>query len=125
MPARAKQESSTKQYREREGKTMATVAIQLWVCSDCILMLANDTMPEDQSEEYQAAFLARYQAGLERELGDYAVCGNIVAGGSHDCDGAWQDGDCDCEDGGFMHAECELCRDGLAGDRHAATVLCN
>jgi hypothetical protein len=104
---------------------MATVATQLWVCSDCLMMLANGDMPEDMPEDYQSAFLARHTAGLERELdGHY---GNVVAGGAHHCgDGeAWRDGDCACEDGGFSNGECDLCRDGLAGDRYAATVIYN
>jgi hypothetical protein len=100
---------------------MATMGSVLWVCEDCRIVLANDDwtgIREDELPGYEV----RFRAGCERETGGY---GHIVAGGPHggDCTDEDRDAGCDCDYGGFMRQGCDLCRDGLGGDKYAATVL--
>lgn len=98
---------------------------KIWVCTDCILKIANDDtsgIPETDLP----AFTEAYRAGVERLLGNRY--GHIVNGGGHDpcCLGAMdEDGTelCDCDNGGFSRTPCELCQRPEAGERHAATIL--
>src|SRR5712671_3178060 len=96
---------------------MATIETTLSVCGNCRIVLANDDwsgIPEDEVEDYER----RYNEGIKRELGGRN--GNIVAGGEHHCN---HNSECECEYFGYCTYECELCRDGLHGDRFAATIL--
>ena len=83
---------------------MATLGSMLWVCTDCIMLLANDDssgVPESERE----AFLDRFAAGIDRELdGRY---GHVVPGGSHTPACEWSEGGdyCDCEHDTFSRAE--------------------
>jgi hypothetical protein len=103
---------------------VATIATQLWVCTDCRIAieygLGDATVNMSQPDE--DAFTERYLAGLDREC--HGIYGYLVNGGSHNPDCA-NDGesDCDCEYDSFSRGWCDLCHSHLAGERFAATIL--
>jgi len=101
---------------------MATIVSTLWVCTDCIVMLANGDEPAGMDTEQLVGFIGRHRGGIERELsGGY---GNVVAGGACTC-GATDSEDHagGCQSDGFSRAACDLCQSPLAGERHLATVI--
>ena len=84
--------------------------IEYSVCQDCLLYIANDDVPEDRERE-------EFEAAVQREVGDkegaHFVCG--VEPTEDDPEGYGEET--------FSRHECELCRNGLAGSRHGATLL--
>lgn len=100
-----------------------TIASTLWVCTDCIVMLANGDEPADMDTEQLVSFYGRHRGGIERETGGY---GNVVPGGpcpvndgrEHD-----QHDDDECQRDAFSRYPCNLCQSPLAGERHLASVI--
>lgn len=89
-------------------KNRIQVVSNLWVCVDCIMMIANGEAPEDDATE------ARILEALELEA---------AAGGHWCCEGLHEgesEGDDTLE---FSWAPCELCRSHLGGARHRAAVV--
>jgi hypothetical protein len=108
---------------------VATAETQLWVCTDCIMVLANGSDGVSYLAEDDAAeFWARFSAGVEREAPDSGM--GIVPGAcSHSpaCaleePGDDEEPECSCSVIDFSRMTCDVCGTGLAGERHAATVL--
>jgi hypothetical protein len=89
--------------------------VQLWVCSDCIILLANGETADPVPDP----------APLSLLTGE-----DVVPGGEHDDDCPNHAGsptrgeqDCDCETQSFSWSTCDGCGSVLGGDRHAATVF--
>lgn len=80
------------------------------VCQDCLLYLANGDVPEDREESEFLEAVAREKGDKE---GAHFVCG--VEPTEDDPEGYGEET--------FSHHDCDLCRSGLAGSRHGATLL--
>ena len=82
----------------------------LWVCTDCVILLANDEMPPEPTEYAPMALLDE----------------NVSLGGAeHEgCDNApeWIGAECDCDVQTFSMSVCDGCGSPLGGERHAVTV---
>jgi len=79
---------------------MANVAYELMACQDCLFLVANGDLPEDDSGELQA--------GIDANMGDdqrWLCCG---------------DSDKDDE---FSWSGCECCGSRLGGSRHQLVVV--
>ena len=84
-----------------------------WVCSDCIIKLANDEVSPDLSEAEAANLLSLFD-------GEDVVPGTA----EHDDDCGADDGfDCYCDTMEFSGAACEGCGSNYGGTRHAVTVF--
>lgn len=87
-----------------------------WVCSDCMVLMANGETPPEMSEEETEAWLAKIEnhghttIGLMRE--------------EHECDydQDWHSGHCTCETREFSWDPCDSCGSRLGGSRHAVTL---
>lgn len=97
------------------GDTRETVTV--WICQDCMMLLANGETPPEMSEEETAAWLD--------SLSDEEMMPGFGAD-EHDEDcpnhGDWIGADCSCETVEFSWRPCDSCRSGLGGSRYAATV---
>lgn len=106
---------------------MASAETLLWVCADCLSVLANgNDGVEYMSRADRDQFWVRFSAGMEREAGFRGMW--VVPGGPHHCGGPHagthdRGEECTCDEGGFSRYPCNLCGSPLAGDRFAATVL--
>jgi hypothetical protein len=88
-----------------------TETATLWVCTDCIVKLANDEDPTEPTEYEPLSLLAGQDVAPGGAVHDY-------------CDNApeWIGAECECEVRGFTYAACEGCGCPLGGERHAVTV---
>lgn len=88
-----------------------------WICTDCMMLLANGEAPPEMSEEETAAWLASIDDETEMTPGLLAE--------EHDEDcpnhGGWQGVECSCERQEFSWSACDSCGSHLGGERHAVT----
>lgn len=108
----------------------------VWICSDCMMLLANGEVADDVEQEPMALLnddesIEHVTPGLmadeHHEDCDFRISTHAVEADEmfgvpdgeepnyvHDCN-------LQCEERGFSHARCDGCG-GLPGDRYAATV---
>lgn len=86
-----------------------------WVCTDCIMFIANGQTPDDlgMSPEFTAAWLASLDTTEVSPGRGYADCEHT----SDDHDEHTEQ----CETRDFAHGSCDHCRVTWAGTRHAVT----
>jgi hypothetical protein len=91
-----------------------------WCCVDCLMFLANGEAPEQDTEDWIAAF-------NKRNEGTEITLGMLADGHSSDCpnlaeDGSWLGGEeCYCEQHDFSWSQCDTCGSTLGGSRDAVT----
>lgn len=95
-----------------------TDTVTIWICTDCMMLLANGETPHDMSE----AETEEYLNDVEDDApGQHTVPG--LRSEEHECDEPTE-GTCSCETIEFSMSRCDMCRrPSNAGTRHAATVL--
>lgn len=87
-----------------------------WVCTDCMMLLANGETPPEMDEDETAAWLdslddTEMTPGMAWE--DHDECTNHLAG-------EWTE-ECYCETIDFSWSSCDSCHSSLGGTRHAVT----
>ena len=97
---------------------MITLGGEGWVCTDCIIVLANGDAPCHLSDEELETYLAEIK---HRTQGVHVVPG--LGEDWHFSLGCRNDGDCDCETDSFSMTPCDTCGESLAGRRHGVSYL--
>lgn len=96
--------------------TQTQDTVTVWICSDCMNLLAN--------AEYPPYATLSDPAPLSL-ITDEITCGMMAedhyCGFEHGDRSAWENGECNCETVDFSHGDCQGCG-GLAGERLAATI---
>lgn len=86
----------------------------LWVCVDCLMAEANGEAPTDPQEGQPEPWAIESATDVTMGLTE----------DEHSCDyagGAWERGECDCEEREFSWSSCDACGSSLGGSRHAYT----
>jgi ribosomal protein L37AE/L43A len=83
----------------------------LWVCTDCVILLANGDMPPEPTEYAPMALLAGQD--VTHGSTEHEGCDNVPK---------WIGAECDCEVQTFSMSTCDGCGSPLGGERHAVTV---
>jgi hypothetical protein len=81
------------------------ITTDLWVCTDCIFLIANGDLPEEPND-YDAGAIGRIWAGY-----------NVVPDGRHE----GEDEDADVQT--FSWASCDGCNSHLGGARHRCAAI--
>lgn len=106
--------TDTSRKRETMAETRETATG--WICTDCMMLLANGETPPEMDENETAAWLD--------SLDDSEMTPGLMAD-EHDEDcpnhGEWQGEECYCETQDFSWSPCDSCRSHLGGTRHAVT----
>lgn len=98
--------------------TKTEPSVPVWICRDCLILLANGDTDPELSEAETADYLARVDHGT----GDAEITLGMLTS-EHACaeDTGERAEECDCEDREFSWSPCDLCGSNLGGSRHAAT----
>lgn len=90
-----------------------------WICTDCLMLLANGETPPEMSEEETAEYLARVEEDdCETTLG--LLWEEHEEGCTNRDASEWVE-ECYCDEQTFSWSACDMCRSGLGGARHAVT----
>ena len=97
-----------------EPATKVEVLGPYWVCSDCLMFIANGDLPDCADDETAKAVVA----GVESEPGHWVAGGECEEHQDHNhC----AESGCDSRD--FSWSDCECCGSSLGGSRHKASVI--
>lgn len=89
-----------------------------WICTDCMILLANGDTPVDMSEEETATW-------LDSLSDDEMTPGLVSEEHDEDCPNhhdEWKGEECYCERQEFSWSACDSCGSKLGGERHAVTI---
>jgi ribosomal protein L37AE/L43A len=96
------------------NRTLDRETVTVWLCIDCLVMLANGEESPDADREPLS------EIGEDDEI----TLGLFLEEHASDCAAREQGAECDqeCDHDHFSSDPCEGCGSRLAGERHAATL---
>lgn len=97
---------------------MITLGGEGWVCTDCIIVIANGDAPCHLSDDELSDYLAEIE---HRTLGVHVVPG--LGEDYHNSQGCAMRGECHCETEDYSYSTCDLCGESLPGRRHGVSYL--